>query len=80
MTSTDKKVTRVTSRAYSSSIIGIKDRRIVVTILPGDTLCLRLLGTQQREHISIDDVFETARSRRVMAERVAARAAKKRAA
>lgn len=69
MTPTDKKVTRVTVQAFASRFIGNKPRRIVVTILPGDTLCLRLLGTQQREFIAISNVFETARSRRVLAER-----------
>ena len=75
MTPTDKKVSRVTVQAFASRFIGNKPRRIVVTILPGDTLCLRLLGTQQREYIAINNVFETARSRRVLAERNAKRRA-----
>lgn len=69
MTTTDKKVTRVTVDAYSSRIIGPKARRIAVTIMPGDTLILRLHGTQQREYIAIREVFEVARSRRVFAEK-----------
>ena len=77
-TTTDKKVTRVTVQAFTSRYIGHKPRRVVATILPGDTLCLRLHGTQQREYITIKDVFDTARSRRVLAEASAKRAAKKR--
>ena len=80
MTPTDKKVTRVTVQAFASRFIGNKPRRIVVTILPGDTLCLRLLGTQQREFIAIKDVFETSRSRRVLSERMQKVNAKRRAA
>jgi hypothetical protein len=67
-TSTDKKVTRVTSREYSSRYIGPRARRIAVTILPGDTLLLRLSGTRQCEYIGIADVFEIARSKRVKSE------------
>ena len=78
-TSTDRKVTRVTTGEYRSRIIGLKARKIVVTILPGDTLCLRLHGTQQREYIGIADVFERARCSRAFAERTAKRAAKRRA-
>jgi hypothetical protein len=77
MTPTDKSVSRVTTQAYTSRFIGWTPRKIVVTILPGNTLCLRLHGTRQREFIAIVDVFNTARSRRVMAEATAKRAMKK---
>lgn len=72
-TSTDKLVARVTTGKYASRIIGHKARKIVVTILPGDTLVLRLQRTKQREYISIREVFEVARSRRVFAERASKR-------
>jgi hypothetical protein len=77
-TTTDKKVTRVTTGSYASRIIGTKARRIVVTIMPGDTMVLRLHGTQQREYFSIKEAFETARSRRVLAERMTKINAKRR--
>lgn len=77
MTTTDKKVTRVSVQAFASRVIGPKPRRIVVTLLPGDTVLLRLHGTQQREYIAIKDVFEVARSRRVFAQLSTARAAKR---
>jgi len=75
-TATDKHVSRVTMRAYASRIIGQKARKIVVTIA-GDTLILRLHGTQQREYMNIVDCFERARSGRVMAERFAKARAKR---
>ena len=70
MTPTDKQVTRVTVREYKSRLVGTKPRKIVVTILPGDTLALRLHGTRQVEYFSIVDAFETARSRRALSERM----------
>ena len=76
-TSTDKHVSRVTIRAYSSRIVGHKARKIVVTIA-GDTLILRLHGTQQREYMNIVDAFERARSGRVLSERNTKRAARRR--
>lgn len=80
MTTTDRKVSRVTVGEHRSRYVGHKARRIVVTILPGDTLCLRLHGTQQREFIAIGNVFDTARCRRVLAEGAAKRASKRRKA
>jgi hypothetical protein len=79
VTSTDKKVTRVTTAAYASRIIGHKARKIVVTIIGGDTLILRLHGTRQSEYMSIKDCFERARCARLFAERTTKRAAKRRA-
>jgi hypothetical protein len=76
-TPTSKHVKRVTIGHFSGRIIGRKPRRIEVKIA-GDTLILRLYGTQQREYLQISDAFETARSRRVLAEMAAKRAAKKR--
>ena len=70
-TSTDKKVSRVTSKTYTGKFLGWKPRKIVVTILPGDTLVLRLQRTKQVEHISIQEVFAVARSRRIFAEAAA---------
>jgi hypothetical protein len=79
-TSTDKSVTRVTTGSYSGRIIGPRPRRIAITILPGDTLMLRLFGTQQREYMSIADAFSKARSARALAEMSTRRAANKRRA
>lgn len=65
MTSTDKKVTRVTTRAYPTKT-GIsgrgfgQSRPISVTIAPGDVLILRPKGTRQSEYISIDMVYRYA--------------------
>ena len=75
-TSTSKHVERVTDDAYASRIIGTKPRRIVVKIA-GRQLILRLHGTQQREYVNIVDVFERARSNRVLAERATKMAARR---
>lgn len=79
MTRTDKSVTRVTVGSYpqktGASGRGFgKLRPIVLTILAGDTLILRPLGTQQREYISIEEVYRYA-----VAQRVRSMAAQKRA-
>ena len=85
MTPTDKKVTRVTTGLYPSktALTGGgygKARRIVVTILPGDTILLRWHGTQQREYIAIKDLMSWAARSRAMAERATRLNAKRMAA
>lgn len=85
MTPTDKKVTRVTVAAYPSkvSLSGPgygKPRKIVVTILPGDTIVLRWHGTQQREYVAIKDIMGWAARSRAKAERMTKVNAKRRKA
>lgn len=75
-TSTSKHVARVTDDAYASRIIGSRPRRIEVKIA-GRQLILRLYGTQQREYVNIVDVFERARTGRVLAERATKLAARR---
>jgi hypothetical protein len=67
VTPTTKKVSRVTVNAHTGRLIGVKPRRIAVTI-SGETLIMRLYGTQQREYMNIKDVFETARWARIKSE------------
>jgi hypothetical protein len=67
VTPTSKKVSRVTVNAHTGRLIGTKPRRIAVTI-SGETLIMRLYGTQQREYMNIKDVFETARWARIKSE------------
>lgn len=65
MTSTDRKVTRVTSREYGDRV-GVsgrgygKPRRIAVTIMPGDTIGLRPLRTKRTVYIGIEQVYRYA--------------------
>ena len=73
MTSTDKKVTRVTTKEYplKTGLTGRgwgKARKIAITILPGDILVLRPSGTQQREYATIEDVYRWAQMRRLRSE------------
>lgn len=84
MTPTDRKVTRVTTGAYPSrtAISGPgygKLRKLVVTILPGDTIMLRWHGTQQREYIQIHDVMRYATRVRALVERTTKRNARRKA-
>jgi hypothetical protein len=83
-TSTDKKVTRVTTGFYPSRVAVTgggygKPRRIVVTILPGDTLMFRWHGTQQREYVAIQNVMSWATRTRALSERAQKLNAKRRA-
>jgi hypothetical protein len=85
MTPTDKKVTRVTTGLYPSKVAVSgsgygKPRRIVVTILPGDTLLLRWHGTQQREYVAIQNVMSWAARSRALSERAQKMNAKRRKA
>lgn len=65
MTSTDRKVTRVTTKSYPAKT-GVSgrgygpSRPISVTIAPGDILILRPKGTRQRVYIAIDTVYRFA--------------------
>lgn len=73
-TSTDKKVTRVTTGFYPCKLTvsgrGMgKPRRIALSIMPGDTLILRWHGTQQREYIAIEQIMRIAQTKRVLSER-----------
>lgn len=83
-TSTDKKVTRVTSKVYPARTAAAsgagygKGRRLLVTIAPGDLLVLRMQGLRHREYITIEEVYRVARSRRMFAEASTKRAAKAR--
>jgi hypothetical protein len=79
MTSTDKKVTRVTPEAYKSRFITGKPRRLAVTI-SGEYLIFRPYGTQRRYYFLILDACETAISRTVMAEKAQRRSTKTRRA
>ena len=83
MTSTDKKVTRVTTKAYpaKTALSGRgfgQARPISVTIAPGDVLILRPKGTRQAEYISIDMVYRYAVTTRVRSEAAQKLNAKKR--
>lgn len=83
MTPTDKQVTRVTRTDYPSKT-GVsgggygKPRKIVVTIMAGDTICLRWHGTQQREYVAIRDIMAWATLTRARAERMTKINAKRR--
>lgn len=85
MTSTDKRVTRVTTKEYperngvSGNGYGPK-RRIAVTIIPGDTLGLRPLRTRRTVYVSIEDVYRFACRREALSLRAQKMNAKRRAA
>lgn len=79
MTSTDKKVTRVTPDAYRSRFMGPKARRIAVSI-SGEYIIFRPYGTRRRYYFLILDACETAISRTVMAEKAQRRSTKARRA
>lgn len=85
MTPTDRKVTRVTTRSYpaKTAISGRgfgAPRQIAVTIMAGDVLMLRPVGTRQREYIAIDTVYRYAVTSRVKSEAAQKINAKRRSA
>jgi len=60
MTSTDKRVTRLTRYPYRASLSGVhkgEGRKLAVTIAPGDMLELREHGRRITYEISIAEVF-----------------------
>jgi hypothetical protein len=65
ITATNKPVTRVSTFTYSSRL-GLtghtfgKQRRIVVTIGPGDTLTLRWHKTRQLVYVALDNIMRRA--------------------
>ena len=58
MTKMHKPVSRVTREAYS--VLYVKARPIVVTLLPGDVLEFRESGRRGRWHLAVDSAFKYA--------------------
>jgi hypothetical protein len=70
MTSTDKKVTRVTTTPYRDQV-GItgrpygKPRRIAITIMPGDEIVLRPLRLRSSVSITVERLYTLLKAEQV---------------
>lgn len=63
--------TRVTDNVYRGRYhADAGGRKLVISLLPGDMLCLRPSGTRRAEYIRISDVYDIALRSRVLSERM----------
>lgn len=69
---------RITNQEYRGTYADARGRKLVISLLPGDVLCIRPARTRRPEYMTLSAIYDLALRSRVLSERMTKINAKRR--